>query len=65
MAPSGLLNGIVARRAVEASPIAVQYRVTASGKSLKKPLKALCEWTVVDLLDVEEARQTFDKKLVR
>ncbi len=58
-------NGIVARRVVEASPIAVEYSVTALGKSLKKPLKALYEWTVVYLPEVEEARQTFDKKSVR
>jgi len=58
-------NGILARRVVEASPIAVEYSVTALGKSLKKPFKALYDWTVVNLPDVEAARQLFDTKLTR
>ena len=58
-------NGIVARRVVEASPIAVEYSVTALGKSLKKPFKALYDWTVVNLPDVESARQAFDTKSAR
>jgi len=35
------------------------------GKSLKKPFKALYDWTVVNLPDVEAARQLFDTKLTR
>lgn len=58
-------NGIVARHVVEASPIAVEYSMTTLGKSLKKPFKALYEWTVDNLPEVETARLLFDKKLAR
>lgn len=58
-------NGIVSRRVIETSPIAVEYNLTALGKSLKKPFKALYEWTVVNLPDVEAARLLFDTKSAR
>ena len=58
-------NGIVARRVVETSPIAVEYSMTTLGKSLKKPFKALYEWTLVNLPEVETARQVFDTKSAR
>ncbi len=53
-------NGIVARRVIAASPIAVEYRVTPLGRTLKQPFQALHAWTVDHLPDVEEARQAFD-----
>jgi DNA-binding HxlR family transcriptional regulator len=55
-------NGIVARRVIEASPIAVEYSLTPLGRSLRTPFKALYEWTMVHLPDVETARQAFDAK---
>lgn len=56
-------NGIVSRRVIEASPIAVEYSLTSLGLSLRTPFKALYEWTVVYLPEVETARQAFDAKL--
>ncbi len=53
-------NGIVARRVIVASPVAVEYRVTPLGRTLKQPFQALHAWTVDHLPDVEEARQAFD-----
>lgn len=53
-------NGIVARRVIAASPVAVEYRVTPLGRTLKQPFQALHAWTVDHLPDVEEARQAFD-----
>ncbi len=53
-------NGIVARRVIAASPIAVEYRVTPLGRTLKQPFQALHAWTVDHLPDVEQARQAFD-----
>jgi DNA-binding HxlR family transcriptional regulator len=58
-------NGIVARRVVETSPIAVEYSMTALGKSLRKPFKALYEWTLDNLADVEAARALFDARAQR
>ena len=53
-------NGIVARRVIAASPVAVEYRVTPLGRTLKQPFQALHAWTVDHLPDVEQARQVFD-----
>jgi len=53
-------NGIVARRVIAASPVAVEYRVTPLGRTLKQPFQALHAWTVDHLPDVEQARQAFD-----
>jgi len=39
-----------------ASPIAVEYRVTPLGRTLKQPFQALQASTVDHLPDVEEAR---------
>ena len=56
-------NGIVERRVVTASPIAVEYRITPLGRSLKEPFQALNAWTFLHLPQVEEARQVFDARL--
>ncbi|NDL64003.1 winged helix-turn-helix transcriptional regulator [Acerihabitans arboris] len=53
-------NGIVARRVITASPIAVEYRITPLGHTLKQPFQALYGWTVDYLPEVERARAAFD-----
>ncbi|AUH01098.1 transcriptional regulator [Prodigiosinella confusarubida] len=55
-------NGIVERRVITASPVAVEYRITPLGHTLKEPFQALCLWTVKYLPQVELARQAFDQK---
>jgi len=53
-------NGIVARRVIPSSPVGVEYRITALGRTLDKPFRALSAWTVDYLPEVEKARQAFD-----
>ena len=55
-------NGIVARRVIDTSPVAVEYSITPLGQSLKQPFQALYGWTVDYLPEVEEARARFDAK---
>ena len=55
-------NGIVARRVVTASPIAVEYEVTPLGRSLRQPFLALHAWTVDHLPEVERSRLEFDQR---
>lgn len=55
-------NGIIERRVVTASPIAVEYRITALGRTLKAPFEALHAWTREHLPDVERARAAFDAR---
>ena len=53
-------NGIVARQVIATSPVAVEYRLTPLGRSLKQPFQALQAWTVDYLPEVEQARREFD-----
>lgn len=56
-------NGIVVRRVIPVSPIAVEYEVTPLGHTLKEPFGALYKWTQNYLPEVEEARLKFDQRV--
>ena len=56
-------NGLVERRVIPASPIAVEYELTGLGHSLRRPLSILYDWTVDNLSDVDLARSRFDQRL--
>ncbi len=53
-------NGLVARRVIASSPVAVEYEITPLGRTLQSPFKALYGWTMAHLPEVEAARQAFD-----
>ncbi len=53
-------NGLVSRRVIPVSPVAVEYEITPLGRSLQPPFKALYTWTLDHLDAVETARQAFD-----
>ena len=55
-------NGIVARRVIPVSPVAVEYSITPLGRTLKKPFQALYNWTVEHRDAVDKARRAFDGK---
>lgn len=55
-------NGIIARRVIPGSPVAVEYRITPLGRSLEQVFLALNLWTFDHLVDVERARQAFDER---
>ena len=55
-------NGIVERRVVTASPIAVEYAITPLGRSLEEPFRALNAWTYGHMAEVEAARRAFDAR---
>ncbi|MEZ5655418.1 MAG: helix-turn-helix domain-containing protein [Sphingobium sp.] len=55
-------NGLVLRRVVPVSPVAVEYEITPLGRSLQAPFKALYSWTLTHFDEVEAARQNFDKR---
>ena len=57
-------NGIVTRRVVPASPIAVEYAITPLGRSVQQPLKTMYRWTTQHLAEVEQARAAFDRRAV-
>jgi len=53
-------NGIVERRVIATSPVAVEYEITPLGRTLKEPFQALYNWTMTYLPEVERARLAFD-----
>lgn len=55
-------NGIISRRVIDASPVAVEYRITPLGRTLEGLFTTLHVWTVDHLPDVERAQQEFDRR---
>lgn len=55
-------NGMVARRVIPASPVAVEYSLTEIGQSLRAPFAALHDWTVAHGQSVVRARTEFDRR---
>jgi DNA-binding HxlR family transcriptional regulator len=57
-------NGLVERRVLPVSPVAVEYEITPLGRTLQPPFKALYAWTMASLPDVERARAAFDERAI-
>ncbi|KJV09277.1 MarR family transcriptional regulator [Elstera litoralis] len=55
-------NGLVERRVIATSPVAVEYEITPLGRTLQAPFKALYAWTVQNLPEVDAARAAFDAR---
>ncbi len=56
-------NGLVERRVIPVSPVAVEYRLTALGESLLPPFFALYGWMSAHLPQVEQARASYDARV--
>lgn len=54
-------NGLISRRVLAGSPVAVQYEITPLGRTLQTPFKALYAWAIAKMPEVEVARQSFDE----
>ncbi|WP_432906950.1 winged helix-turn-helix transcriptional regulator [Micromonospora matsumotoense] len=54
-------NGIVARHVLSSRPVAVEYRITPLGKTLRNPVDALLDWADQHLSAIEAARRTYDQ----
>lgn len=55
-------NGILVRRVLPSSPVAVEYEITPLGRTLKEPFDALYNWAVAYAPDVLAARSAFDAR---
>jgi DNA-binding HxlR family transcriptional regulator len=55
-------NGLVERRVMPVSPVAVAYEITPLGRTLQPPFMALYAWTRANLPEVERARSAFDER---
>lgn len=55
-------SGIIARRVIPVSPLAVEYSVTPLGETLVEPLRALIHWASLNREGVEKAQTQFDRE---
>ncbi|OXS35583.1 winged helix-turn-helix transcriptional regulator [Streptomyces sp. XY006] len=53
-------NGIVERVLLSSRPVAVEYRITPLGKTMRQPVEVLLEWAATHMPEVERARRAFD-----
>jgi DNA-binding HxlR family transcriptional regulator len=47
---------------IASSRVAVEYRITPVGNTLRVPFKALYAWTIENMEAVEQARSAFDRR---
>ncbi|MNJ02493.1 HxlR-like helix-turn-helix [compost metagenome] len=55
-------NGILARRVIPSSQVAVEYSITPLGRTLQHPFNALYLWTLEHLDTVIKAQAEFDSR---
>lgn len=55
-------NGILDRRVIPSSQIAVEYSITPLGRTLEGPFRALYTWTISHVDSVIQAQSDFDKR---
>lgn len=55
-------NGILARRVIPSSQVAVEYSITPLGRTLEHPFNALYLWTLDHLAEVVQAQADFDSR---
>jgi DNA-binding HxlR family transcriptional regulator len=53
-------SGIIARRVIPVSPVAVEYQITPLGETLTTPFQALVQWASDHKAEVETAQRRFD-----
>ncbi|MET3677787.1 DNA-binding HxlR family transcriptional regulator [Pseudomonas sp. UYEF17] len=58
-------NGVLARRVIPSSHVAVEYSITPLGTTLEHPFKALYFWTLEYLDTVMKAQADFDSRDVK
>ena len=53
-------DGVVERLVLSSRPVAVEYRITKLGKTLRHPVEVLLEWADTHMPEIERAREVFD-----
>lgn len=56
-------NGIITRVVLTTRPIAIEYRITPLGKTLRPPIDAILQWATEQMPRIEQARDRFDDKV--
>ncbi|GAA2333729.1 helix-turn-helix transcriptional regulator [Streptomyces kunmingensis] len=53
-------NGVIEREVVSTRPVAIKYRITPLGKSLRPPVDVLLAWAAHNMPAITRAREAFD-----
>lgn len=53
-------NGIIERVLLSSRPVAVAYRITPLGKTLRPPIDVILQWATDHMPEIERAREGFD-----
>ncbi|EOV9548290.1 winged helix-turn-helix transcriptional regulator [Cronobacter sakazakii] len=56
-------NGLVSRRVIASSPVAVEYSITPLGRTLQEPFVALVGWARQHGAAIELAQEAYDERL--
>ncbi|EGT5700736.1 helix-turn-helix domain-containing protein [Cronobacter sakazakii] len=56
-------NGLVSRRVIASSPVAVEYSITSLGRTLQEPFVALVSWARQHGAAIEQAQVAYDERL--
>lgn len=56
-------NGLIARKVLATSPVAVEYSITDLGRTLQVPFGAVYDWAINHLDDIEEAQRRYDARV--
>ncbi|MEV0838863.1 helix-turn-helix domain-containing protein [Actinocatenispora sera] len=54
-------DGLVRRTVHPEVPVRVEYALTEAGRTLREPLRALEEWSIVHLTDVSASQDAYDR----
>jgi len=57
-------NGLVSRRVIASSPVAVEYAITPLGRTLQDPFVVLVNWARQHAAAMEQAQLTYDEQRV-
>jgi DNA-binding HxlR family transcriptional regulator len=55
-------NGLINRRVIASSPVAVEYSITPLGRSLQGPFASLVTWAASYGRNVDEAQVAYDRE---
>ncbi|MEU8764447.1 helix-turn-helix domain-containing protein [Streptomyces sp. NPDC048659] len=55
-------NGVIEREVVSTRPVAVRYRISPLGKTLRPPVDVLLAWASQNMPAVERARERFETR---
>lgn len=56
-------SGLIARKVLATSPVAVEYSITDLGRTLQVPLGAAFDWAIDHLEAIQRAEEAYDTKV--